>query len=570
MVTTTTAKRSPSEPGKRPTPTLRPYQLEAVTAIEDAALAERHRVLVSLPTGTGKTLVFVEVIRRRGGRALVLAHRDELLGQAEARLVASGIDPQSIGRVQAGRDEVAAPVVLGSVQTLARATRRDRLMIGQAEAGRFATVVIDEAHHAVAPSYGAILDGLGSTVDAGPLVLGVTATPNRIGLDKVLGPAVFSRDLIDSIAEGWLCDLRGRRVGIDFDAAAVRRTHGEYVEADLARVLTKADAPTVITDAWLAHGEDRPTLVFVPGVRLAHATAKALRRHKVSAEAIDGSTTPTDRAAVLERFREGTTRVVVNCALLTEGVDLPHVACVVVARPTLSPSLYSQMIGRGTRLAPGKSDCLVLDLVGASDLHDLGALGRSAPVGLSTLAGVGLGDGASLLDAALGDRDRRERLEALLGEHGRLVADDVALFGRRAMRWLTLPGPSPAYVLGIGDAGHLVVTSDADDRWTVSRLGSGREQGRGVETLGQGLTLDRATALAEDEARGHSAMHLVDIAARWRSKPPTDKQVAYLARVRKLPTDVLASLTRGQANDLIGGTIAADQVSRARRAGALA
>jgi superfamily II DNA or RNA helicase len=239
------------------TPVLRDYQLEAVVAIEKAEADGQHYCLASLPTGTGKTLIFVELIRRRGGRALVLAHRDELLGQAEAKLVAAGIAPGAIGWVKASRDECKAPIVLASMQTLARKPRRERLIAAQAEAGTFTTIVIDEAHHVPAVSYLGVLDAIEDAIgtdDKGPLVLGVTATPNRSGVDEVFGPPVFDRDLIDMIAQGWLADLRGRRVGIDLDLGGIRRSHGDYAEADLALALGNANAPRAVVDAWCEHG----------------------------------------------------------------------------------------------------------------------------------------------------------------------------------------------------------------------------------------------------------------------------------------------------------------------------
>ena len=243
-------------------PDLRTYQLDALDAIDEAATAGQHRVLVVLPTGTGKTVVFAEAIRRRGGRALVIAHRDELLDQAGHKLVAAGIDRGSIGLVKAARDGVAAPVVLASVQTLARKARRKRLFDVQAQAGYFSTVVIDEAHHAPASSYRALLADLDASMLAAhnPLVIGMTATPGRKGVKEMFGGPIYSRDLVDMIAEGWLCDLRGRRVGIDLDLGRVRTKAGDYVEADLARALGEADAPEAVAAAWAEHATARRPL----------------------------------------------------------------------------------------------------------------------------------------------------------------------------------------------------------------------------------------------------------------------------------------------------------------------
>jgi len=548
---------------------LRPYQLAAVEAVETS---DEWYCLIELPTGSGKTLVFSEVIRRRGGRALVVAHRDELIAQAEEKLVSAGIDPESIGRVKAKRDEVSAPIVLASMQTLARKPRRDRLMASQREAGIFQTVVIDEAHHVPAASYLALLDDIETAADElgdGPLVLGVTATPNRIGVDEVFGSPIFSRDLVDMIAEGWLADLRGRRIGIDLDLGSVRLSRGDYVEADLAEALGDAGAPVAVADAWLEYGEDRPTIVFTAGVHLAHETAKAFRERGVEAEAIDGEMSFDDRHAVLDRFRSGETEVVVNCSILIEGVDLPATSCIVVARPTLSSILFAQMIGRGTRRVPGKDDCLILDVIGATDRHSLSALerqGREA-VSLESLAGVELEEGGSLLEAALADRPRRERLAALLGVHGQLVAEDVDLFGRRRLRWINLPGTPITYALSLGDAGHVVLTvDDTSICCGVYRVNKDEEP----ETFGTDLHIDAATVLAEQLACSYGARALTSVKARWLGLPPTDKQVAALVSTRGVSPDVARSLTRGQASDLLDATFAARRVNQARRRGQIA
>ena len=539
-------------------PALRDYQVAAVEACEEAAAQGRRRALVALPTGSGKTVTFAALIGRRKGRALVVAHRDELLAQAKEKLVAAGIPAATIGLVKAGSDETTAPVVLASVQTLARASRRDRLVAGMRDAGPFATVVIDEAHHAPAPSYGALL---GAVETQETLTTGWTATPGRLGVRELFGAPVLARDLVDMIAAGWLCDLRGRRVGIDLDTATVRRSHGDFVESDLARALGAADAPEAIVRAWRRWGEDRPTLVFTAGVVLAHETAQAFGTAGVAAEALDGASTSDHRTAALDRFRTGATTVLVNCALLTEGVDLPHVGCVVIGRPTLSPLLYAQMIGRGSRLAPGKADCLILDVVGASDVHDLANLAMGEGADLRQLAGLPLDDGASLLETALGNRERRRQLEELLGTARRIVARTVELFGRAAMHWLTAGGD---YALGLGDHGYLILTG-GPDRWDVYRLA-----GADTERLGADLPLDGATALAEGWARTSGAVHLAEGGAWWRRHRASDSQIAALSRLRGVGPEVLANLTKGEAHDLLSAAFAAERLGKARRRGLVA
>ena len=591
------------------TPTLRDYQVAAVEACEQAATEGRRRALVALPTGTGKTVAFAALIRRRGGRALVVAHRDELLAQAREKLVAAGIAAETIGLVKAASDETTAPVVLASVQTLARSARRDRLVAATAGAGAFATIVIDEAHHAPAQSYRAILDALETP---GTLTTGWTATPGRRGVRELFGAPVFSRDLVDMIAAGWLCDLRGRRVGIDLDTATLRRSHGDFIESALARALGAADAPGAIARAWRRWGEGRPTLVFAAGVDpahgtaqafgsagvasealdgtsgaeqraavldrfrtgattvlvncalftegvdLAHETAQAFGTAGVAAEALDGSAGAEQRAAVLDRFRTGATTVLVNCALFVEGVDLPHVGCVVIGRPTLSPLLYAQMVGRGTRLAPGKADCLILDLVGASDAHDLSDLAMGESADLRQLSGLPLDDGASLLLTALENRDRRARLESLISDRERLVARSVALFGRTAMHWLSI---GEAHVLSLGDDGYVVVNPAGPDRFDVHRI-----RDDAATLIVRGATLDAATAVAEGYVRRHPSWRLAASDARWRSARASDKQLAYLRRIRGVPADVAATLTRGEVSDLIDQRLAE---RRLRSAGVL-
>ena len=347
--------------------TPRPYQHEAVAALLAAAARGVHRPLLVLPTGTGKTIIFALLVQRRGGRALILAHRDELIQQALDKLHL--VDPSlPLGVVQATRDDTTAPIVVASVQTLSRRARLARLVPD------FRTIVIDEAHHAPAPSYRRILTHCRAWQPDGPLVVGVTATPARgdgQSLQQVFEGIVYQRSLVEMMQAGYLVDLRAIQVLLQADFDALRTQRGDFVEADLETLLLAANAPAQVLAAFQAHAADRKALLFTPTVATAYAMADTFCAAGIAAEALDATTPLATRRAILQRLHTGATRVVANCAVLTEGFDEPSVDCIIVARPTQSLPLYQQMLGRGTRTYPGKTDCLLLDVVGVSTQHTL-------------------------------------------------------------------------------------------------------------------------------------------------------------------------------------------------------
>ena len=347
--------------------TPRPYQYEAVAALLAATARGVQRPLLVLPTGTGKTIVFALLVQRRGGRSLILAHRDELIQQAVDKLRL--VDPTlPLGVVQAARDEHTAPTVVASVQTLSRRTRLARLVPD------FQTIVIDEAHHAPAPTYRRILEYCRAWRPDGPLVVGVTATPergDRHSLREVFERIVYQKTLLEMMQAGYLVDLRAVQVLLQADFDTLRTQHGDFVEAELETLLLAANAPAQVLAAFQAHAADRKALLFTPTVALAYAMAATFQAAGIPAEALDGTTPVPTRRAILQRLHSGATRVVANCAVLTEGFDEPSVDCIIVARPTQSALLYQQMLGRGTRTYPGKTDCLLLDVVGVSTRHTL-------------------------------------------------------------------------------------------------------------------------------------------------------------------------------------------------------
>lgn len=504
---------------------LRPYQQECLDAINERAGVKRQ--LVSLPTGTGKTVVFAHLLAERGGRSLVLGHRDELIRQAVDKITL--VDPNlDVGVVKAGENEVNAQVIVASVQTLSRPNRLEMLP------NDIGTVIVDEAHHAVADTYKDILGYVGSFDPNGPLTVGFTATPMRgdgAGLGGVFEEIVYQKNLVDMILEGWLADLRAVRVKIDINLDKVHTRGGDFIDSELEDALEQANAPLHVVSAYRTHAPGRKALVFTPGVKSAHEMADAFQDAGISAETLDGATPIEERRAILERFHTGETMVVSNCAVLTEGFDEPSVDCIIVARPTRSKTLYIQEIGRGTRTYPGKADCLVIDVVGATSKHTIMSSAELFDLDLKK---------ATVREAVQERTDSPGKVQV----SGELVASCVNLFADRSLHWQRTK--TGAWILSLGDS-FLRLVPQADDRWEIHRV-AGKEHQR----VRDNLPLDYAQGIAESIARKEGTLTLVDPNARWRTHLATSKQMAYLAKKRiAVPT----GLTKGAASDLIATVV---------------
>jgi superfamily II DNA or RNA helicase len=507
----------------------REYQVESLKAINDAYAGGIRRPLLVLPTGTGKTVVFAHLLADRPGRGLVLCHRDELIRQAADKLLMVKPD-LTVGIVKAKEDEVDALVVVASVQTISRDNRLARM------ASDFSTVVVDEAHHATADTYVKVLEHLGCFGDEGPLTLGVTATPERgdkQGLKQVWQKIIYQKTILEMILAKYLCDLKAIRVRLDVDFNHVHTRGGDFVEGELGAALEAAAAPKHVASAYQEHAKGRKALVFTPTVKLAHEMAETFRGAGIRAEALDGTTSEDERRAILKRLHTGETMVIANCAVLTEGFDEPSIDCIIVARPTKSKPFYIQMVGRGTRMYPGKPDCLILDVVGVTGRHSL--------ITASEIFDLEI-EGQSVTE-------REQEKAAIRGKvtvavPGQLVGTPVELFQDRAYRWVqTRLG---GWVLPLGRE-MVRLTEGREGFWRVESL-----KDNFVSVLREGLPLDYAMGCAEDWARSLGVSRLVDTTARWRSDPATEKQIAAL---RKWKVAISPGLSKGEASDLLAAVI---------------
>lgn len=341
---------------------LRPYQSEARAAIEAEWSKGIKRTLLVLPTGTGKTIVFAKVIEdcvRQGKRVLVMAHRSELLEQAADKLSKATGLKCAVEKAQETSLNSFYRVVVGSVQTLQREKRLKKF-----SPDFFDTIVVDEAHHCISDGYQHVLQYFKSAD-----VLGVTATPDR-GDMKNLGTyfqsMAYEYSLPAAIREHFLTPIKALTIPLKLDLTGVSQQAGDFKTKDLGNALD----PYLdqIADEMLKF-KDRKTVVFLPLVKTSQKFRDILNKTGFNAAEVNG--TSQDREEILTDFAAGKYNVLCNSMLLTEGWDCPSVDCIIVLRPTRVRGLYSQMVGRGTRLSPGKKELLLLDFLWLTEKHEL-------------------------------------------------------------------------------------------------------------------------------------------------------------------------------------------------------
>ena len=342
---------------------LRPYQETARQKVQEEWEEGKKRTLLVLPTGTGKTIVFSKIIEdrvKKGERVLVIAHRGELLEQASDKLYKStGLKTATEKAEQTSLGSFYR-VVVGSVQTLQREKR-----LNQFPPEYFDTIVIDEAHHAISDGYQRVLKHF---EDAN--VLGVTATPDRgdmRNLGSYFESLAYEYSLPEAIKSGYLSPIKALTIPLKLDLSNVKQQAGDFSTKDLGTALDPYLEQ--IAEEMKKQCFNRKTVVFLPLVKTSQKFRDILNKHGFKAAEVNGES--ADREQVLKDYEEGKYNVLCNSMLLTEGWDCPSVDCVIVLRPTKVRALYSQMVGRGTRLAPGKKELLLLDFLWHTERHEL-------------------------------------------------------------------------------------------------------------------------------------------------------------------------------------------------------
>lgn len=524
--------------------------------MRDAWAGGMARPAYVLPTGEGKTQVIAAEIvepwlaENPGRRALVVAHRIELIEQAADRLRRT-LDGVPVGVVMADRNQTLAPVLVGSVQTLA--SRRRRAMLRNV-----GLIVVDEAHRAAAASYRSLLEHFGC-FDGGCVAVGCTATMTRsddLALGDVWEDVVFRRTIGQAVRgegnDGMPTLVRpvGIRVTVDdLDLRRVKTSRGDYQDGDLGRAVAESLAPKMIASAIREQCPDRQGIIFAPTVDSARVIMEAMDAEGFSAALVHGGTPTGERSAVLDAFRAGSVRWLANCQVFTEGTDLPMASVCVIARPTKHSGLYIQMVGRVLRLWPGKTDALVLDVAGAAARHTLEArvelFGVEAAEAIEAEAVDVEPDPVEELAIETGAELDFDRDGVTRAADGRLIFEVVDLFAGSEVAW----NRTPRGIWYFPGKDRFICVLPADparggghDVVTVQRWGAGCEPvAMNVRGIAESMRIGESVIASVDRrvSRRHQG---------GRGPLPTEKTLAYAAR---LGLDVRPGAGAHEVSDMI-------------------
>jgi superfamily II DNA or RNA helicase len=499
-------------------------------------------------------------------KMLILAHRDELLEQARDKLLTIAPEVRVTIEQAARHADPAAQVVIASVPTLGRSGSK---RLEALKPDDFSIVVVDEAHHAVAKTYRRIFDHFALFAGGEALLVGFTATPRRgdgRGLGEVFEDIVYARGIEEMIREGWLCSVTGWRLTTDVDLDEVEVRSGDFVEAQLARAINLRSRNDAVLDGYSKYASGRRAIVFCADVAHAKAVAETFASAGINAQAVWGEMPRESRRAALESLRAGATMVLTNCNVLTEGFDEPRVDCVIMARPTKSRLLYAQMIGRGTRQHPGKTNLIVIDVADNSREHSLAGihnvLDLPADINLQGADALRTADAIRKIASACpwialeelrSGSDVRLLVDAMQGvvRAKAAIAERIRFFsfeppeairGLTNLAWHTAPGGD--FALELGDE-RLLITQTILGKWALMLYG------RGATTrLQSSQHLEWVVGFADEWIRRErtESVKLASMEASWRQLPPTEKQLAQISKMRTL---VPKTLTRGQASWII-------------------
>jgi len=579
---------------------LRPYQIEAAEAVMSSWQEGHRHVLVSPPTGTGKTEIGLEVAGRvwtGKERVLIIAHRRELVAEPIERLIRRyPLMSLYTGKVQGPHNDLDKPIISASIQTL-----RNRIqdLLGH---GPIDMVWVDEAHHVHASTYRYVLRQL---LQANPQLrhMGTTATPYRADGQRMVGRRApykhmaFFREIPWAMKNGHICPLSPLAVHVDWDTSDIRTVGGDFDTAALTGLLDATNWAEVVMETWLDTAPDRQTIAFTVTIEHAQHLTALFQGAGVAAEAISGRLSADERRRRVVAYLRGDLQVLINCNVLTEGFDAPQTSCLLLARPTRSRGLYIQMIGRGTRKHQGKENCLLIDFCGnggdqsvigwnylfGHDLEDEGTVTANRPMSpditqeeMTTLrpaeqpqpgapvrvfrcvAGL-LGKSTQAfwtdlrtfeVSLSLGPRAEAEgerRTNRVLYLAAPLSQEQLSSLDGRIERGKAFCAANPHHSWARGLLAYLSHRQRHADQYTLLLIDV---EARRATVLEAGLDFNWLVDMAEAYAIQFGSDVITTRGAGWRKALPSKDQLDYITRFG-LPPELLNYLDRGTASQII-------------------
>lgn len=547
----------------------RPYQEQALTADLTEYDKGVRRMLNVMATGTGKTITFAKIWKkfreRLPGQMVVLAHTEELVRQNLEKIQQEN-PTLKVEKEMAGEYAVPdADIISASVATLGRA--------GTSRLARFNwdsidKLVIDEAHHSVGEAYGRILEAAGSLrSDTHKLLLGVTATsqrPDGRALSDIFEKVAYVYSLRQAVSDGWLTPIRGYRITTESSLEDVSVHGGDFVKSELTRAVDTPARNEAVAREWRKIADGRKTVAFTCDISHAEHLAAEFRRQGVNAEAVWGE--DPDRADKLRRHQNGDITVLCNAQVLLEGYDDPSIEVVLLCRPTTSHLAFAQMVGRGTRLHPGKEFLIVIDVVDASVRHSLVTL--PTLMGLSNRLDL---EGQSLLDVV-------EKIEELQIDNPTIDFNKLLKAGElktivQTVDMLEVRFPkeveenSDLTWFRAVEGGYKIripkINSEREGylRLFENALGQWEIEGRIKEVNLTALrpTMEEAFKASDEQIRkrlGPMGLNYILREATWHGKPVTLGQKGMLKRLFPWKTFDYHLMTAGQASKIIGERLA--------------
>lgn len=490
---------------------LRDYQFECVNVVLNEYLEGITRQLISLPTGSGKTVIMAAFAMQFNKKTLLIAHREELIQQAveKFKLVWPEV---SIGVCMAERDEIDNQVVIGSVQSCSRPKRLAKLR----ELG-FELMMIDEAHHSASDSYQTVINELGFNAGSNKLLLGVSATIKRsdnLELGDTFDKVTFSRSIGTMIKGGYLSPVVGRKILTNLSLQNVNIQNGDFAISDLSEAVNTPERNAFISSKFIEYARDRKGIAFCCDVQHCRDLANAFRCIGIESSPVWGEMSQEDRKNTLEEFKNGRLQVVTSCGILTEGYDEPSVNAIVMARPTRSNSLYIQCVGRGLRLWPGKQNCLVLDFSDKNhNLDSIMSLSKTIPEAFLIKE--------SGPEIERDEIDRRPKIEVI-----EEIDKEFDILGTTRFIWVQIGDGEWSL---IDDEKREIVMSPSNEGFVATLY---YPEGNFRKIVTSPLPLEYCSGVCEDYARRHLKIAFADISKPWMqgSAQPTQSQKQFLEK----------------------------------------